>query len=74
LLVTFLWSTSWILIKVGLGDLDLAPISFAGLRGAALVLAAAGAAVVQVAGSLRRRSARRPGNAGEGLGSDDVLD
>lgn len=32
LLVTFLWSTSWILIKVGLDDLDLAPISFAGLR------------------------------------------
>ena len=32
LLVTFLWSTSWILIKIGLDDLDLAPISFAGLR------------------------------------------
>ena len=32
LLVTFLWSTSWILIKVGLDDLDLAPLSFAGLR------------------------------------------
>ena len=32
LLVTFLWSTSWILVKVGLDDLDLAPISFAGLR------------------------------------------
>ncbi len=32
LLVTFLWSTSWILIKVGLDQLDLAPISFAGLR------------------------------------------
>ena len=32
LFVTFLWSTSWILIKVGLDDLDLAPISFAGLR------------------------------------------
>jgi drug/metabolite transporter (DMT)-like permease len=32
LLVTFLWSTSWVLIKVGLDDLDLAPISFAGLR------------------------------------------
>jgi drug/metabolite transporter (DMT)-like permease len=35
LLVTFLWSTSWILIKIGLDDLDLAPISFAGLRYAA---------------------------------------
>lgn len=32
LLVTFLWSTSWILIKVGLDDLDLPPLSFAGLR------------------------------------------
>jgi drug/metabolite transporter (DMT)-like permease len=32
LLVTFLWSTSWILIKIGLDDLDLAPLSFAGLR------------------------------------------
>jgi len=32
LLVTFLWSTSWILVKIGLDDLDLAPISFAGLR------------------------------------------
>ena len=32
LLVTFLWSTSWILIKIGLDDLDIAPLSFAGLR------------------------------------------
>ena len=32
LLVTFLWSTSWVLIKVGLDDLQLAPLSFAGLR------------------------------------------
>lgn len=32
LFVTFLWSTSWILVKVGLDDLDLQPISFAGLR------------------------------------------
>ncbi|MGQ0609436.1 MAG: DMT family transporter [Chloroflexota bacterium] len=32
LLVTFLWSTSWVLIKIGLDDLDLQPISFAGLR------------------------------------------
>jgi drug/metabolite transporter (DMT)-like permease len=40
LLVTFLWSTSWVLIKIGLDDLDLAPLSFAGLRYvlAALVL------------------------------------
>jgi drug/metabolite transporter (DMT)-like permease len=32
LLVTFLWSTSWVLIKIGLDDLHLAPLSFAGLR------------------------------------------
>ena len=32
LLVTFLWATSWVLIKIGLDDLDLAPLSFAGLR------------------------------------------
>jgi drug/metabolite transporter (DMT)-like permease len=38
LLVTFLWATSWVLIKVGLNDLDLQPVSFAGLR---YVLAAA---------------------------------
>jgi shikimate kinase/drug/metabolite transporter (DMT)-like permease len=38
LLVTFLWSTSWVLIKIGLNDLDLRPLSFAGMR---YVLAAA---------------------------------
>ena len=32
LLVTFLWSTSWVLIKIGLDDLQLAPLPFAGLR------------------------------------------
>lgn len=32
LFVTFLWSTSWVLIKVGMEDLDLEPLSFAGLR------------------------------------------
>lgn len=32
LLVTFLWSTSWVLIKIGIDDLDLRPLSFAGLR------------------------------------------
>ena len=30
--VTFLWSTSWVLIKVGLDDLALPPLTFAGLR------------------------------------------
>jgi drug/metabolite transporter (DMT)-like permease len=38
LLVTFLWSTSWVLIKIGLTDLVLPPITFAALR---YVLAAA---------------------------------
>lgn len=39
-LVTFLWSTSWVLIVVGLDELDLPPLTFAGLRYvlAALVL------------------------------------
>lgn len=32
LLVTFLWSTSWVLIKVGLEELELRPLAFAGLR------------------------------------------
>lgn len=32
LLVTFLWSTSWILIKFGVNDLALPPLWFAGLR------------------------------------------
>ncbi len=30
--VTFLWSSSWVLIRVGLDDESLPPISFAGLR------------------------------------------
>ncbi|MGH2451223.1 MAG: EamA family transporter, partial [Candidatus Limnocylindria bacterium] len=32
IVVTFLWSTSWVLIKVGLRDEGLDPLSFAGLR------------------------------------------
>jgi drug/metabolite transporter (DMT)-like permease len=32
LFVTFLWSTSWVLIKAGLHGLALAPLTFAGLR------------------------------------------
>ena len=32
LLVTVLWASSWVLIKIGLADLDLRPLSFAGLR------------------------------------------
>ena len=38
LLVTFLWSTSWVLVKIGLDDLDIAPLSFAGLRYAVAAL------------------------------------
>ncbi len=40
--VTVLWSSSWILVRVGLDDEDLAPLTFAGLRYtlAALVLLA----------------------------------
>jgi drug/metabolite transporter (DMT)-like permease len=32
LLVTALWATSWVLIEVGVDDLELAPIGFAGVR------------------------------------------
>lgn len=32
LLVTFLWSTSWILIKIGLNDIHIPALTFAGLR------------------------------------------
>ncbi len=40
LLVTVLWSSSWVLVRVGLDDADLPPVTFAGLRYslAALVL------------------------------------
>jgi drug/metabolite transporter (DMT)-like permease len=49
LLVTFLWATSWVLIKVGLNDLDLRPVSFAGLRYAlaAAILAPLGWRAIQ---------------------------
>lgn len=52
LLVTFLWSTSWVLIKVGMDDLDLRPISFAGLRYAlaAAILLPFGIRAVRAAG------------------------
>jgi drug/metabolite transporter (DMT)-like permease len=32
LLVTVLWATSWVLIEVGVDDMELAPIGFAGVR------------------------------------------
>src|SRR5688500_19028991 len=57
LFVTFLWSTSWVLIKIGLDDLALPPLSFAGLRYvlAALVLLPFGLA------GFRRLGGRGPG-------------
>lgn len=59
LLVTFLWSSSWVLIKIGLDDLDLRPISFAGVRYAlaALVLLPFGLRALR---SVRTSSARAP--------------
>jgi drug/metabolite transporter (DMT)-like permease len=53
LLVTFLWSTSWVLIKLGLDDLDLRPLSFAGLRYAvaALILLPLGLRVLRGTGA-----------------------
>jgi drug/metabolite transporter (DMT)-like permease len=55
LFVTFLWSTSWVLIKIGLDDLDLQPVSFAGLRYAvaALVLLPFGIRALSVAHAAR---------------------
>ena len=55
LLVTFLWSTSWVLIKIGLEDLDLRPLSFAGLRYAlaALVLLPFGLRALRAAHATR---------------------
>lgn len=53
--MTFLWATSWILIKIGLDDLDLQPISFAGLR------YALAAAILLPFGWRAVRSARREG-------------
>ena len=61
LLVTFLWATSWILIKIGLDDLDLPPISFAGLRYAlaAVLLLPFGWAAVRAAWRTGPRIDRR---------------
>ena len=53
LLVTFLWATSWVLIKIGLDDLHLEPVAFAGLR------YAVGAAVLLPFGWRAIRGARR---------------
>lgn len=61
LLVTFLWSTSWILVKIGLDDLGLRPLSFAGLR---YVLAAA---ILLPFGIRAMRAARASGVPSPGL-------
>lgn len=58
LLVTFLWSTSWVLIKVGLRDIP--PVTFAGLRYALAFLcllpfAARSSRRVALRGATRRR-------------------
>lgn len=55
LLVTILWATSWVLIKVGLDDLHLEPLAFAGLR------YALGAAVLAPIGWRALRRARATG-------------
>ncbi len=52
LLVTMLWSSSWILIRIGLDDEDLPPLTFAGLRFAV-------AALVLLGWTISRRSRRR---------------
>ena len=59
-LVTVLWSSSWVLIRFGLDDADLPPITFAGLRygAAALVLWASLAVRVRQGDALPRPSGR----------------
>jgi drug/metabolite transporter (DMT)-like permease len=58
LLVTFLWSTSWVLIKLGLGGIP--PLTFAGLRyGLAFLLLLAVAWPGELRAELRRASRRQ---------------
>lgn len=60
LFVTFLWSTSWVLVKIGLDELDLQPLSFAGLRYAlaALILLPFGVRAMRAAHSAAPLSGR----------------
>ncbi len=51
LFVTVLWSSSWVIIRFGLDDAGLEPITFAGLR--------YGAAAAILVGFLAARPARR---------------
>jgi drug/metabolite transporter (DMT)-like permease len=59
--VTFLWSTSWVLIKIGLEDYDLPPLTFAGLRYllAALILLPLALPGLRAAGRATDGTARR---------------
>ncbi len=63
LFVTFLWSTSWVLIKVGMDDLDLKPLSFAGIRYAlaAAILLPFGIRAIRAAHAARPLDARLTG-------------
>ncbi len=54
LLVTFLWSTSWVLIKVGLGDIP--PLTFAALRYSIAFLALLAVALRRMPGFWRKFS------------------
>ena len=62
LFVTFLWSTSWVFIKIGLNDVEIPPLTFAGLRYsiAFLVLLGAGG-VTNRLGSIRQLTRRQWG-------------
>lgn len=59
LLVTFIWSASWVLIKIGLADIP--PVTFAGLRYfiAFLCLAALAARSVQARAAVRHLTQRQ---------------
>ncbi|MAT07324.1 MAG: hypothetical protein CL424_20025 [Acidimicrobiaceae bacterium] len=59
-IVTVLWSSSWVLIRFGLDDADLPPVTFAGLRygTAAIVLWLALAARVRRGGPIARPGRR----------------
>lgn len=68
-LVTVLWSSSWVLIRFGLDDADLPPITFAGLRyGAAALVLWASLAVRARRGEALSRPTRRDLGAYAALG------
>ena len=54
LLVTVLWSSSWVLIRWGLEDEGLAPLTFAGLRYALAAVVLVGATLLRHPESIRR--------------------